>query len=116
MYVDDIKLAGKKQNITDEKKFQIENVFSLTEKKGLFLSMYVDDFKMAGNKQNLDPMWKLLMKEVGLGEQHHSLTMFIWVAVEENAKQAKIWWTIAEICLNHELPRAELKNYHARKI
>ena len=28
---------------TDGKKFQIENAFSFTEKKGLFLSEYVDD-------------------------------------------------------------------------
>ena len=36
--------------------------------KGLFLSVYVDDIKMTGKKQNLDPMWKLLNKEVDLGE------------------------------------------------
>ena len=36
--------------------------------KGLFLSVYVDDIKLAGKKQNLDPMWKILNKEVDLGE------------------------------------------------
>ena len=36
--------------------------------KGLLLSVYVDDIKLAGKKQNLDPMWKLLDKEVDLGE------------------------------------------------
>ena len=36
--------------------------------KGVFLSVYVDDIKLAGKKQNLDPMWKLLNKEVDLGE------------------------------------------------
>ena len=30
--------------------------------------MYVDDIKLAGKKQNLDPRWKLLNKEVDLGE------------------------------------------------
>ena len=30
--------------------------------------MYVDDKKLAGKKQNIDPMWKLLNKEVDLGE------------------------------------------------
>ena len=30
--------------------------------------MYVDDTKLAGKKQNLDPMWKVLNKEVDLGE------------------------------------------------
>ena len=36
--------------------------------KGFFLSVYVDDMKLAGKKQNLDPMWKVLDKEVDLGE------------------------------------------------
>ena len=36
--------------------------------KGLFLSVFVDDIKLAGTKQNLDPMWKVLNKEVDLGE------------------------------------------------
>ena len=36
--------------------------------KGLFLSVYVDDIKLAGKKQNLHPMWKVLNKEVELGE------------------------------------------------
>ena len=36
--------------------------------KGLFLSVYVDDIEMAGKKQHLDPMWKILMKDVDLGE------------------------------------------------
>ena len=30
--------------------------------------MYVEDIKLAGKKQNLDPMWKVLNKEVDLGE------------------------------------------------
>ena len=37
-------------------------------KKGLFLSVYVDDIKLADKKQNIDPMWKVLNKEVDLGE------------------------------------------------
>ena len=36
--------------------------------KGLFLSAYVDDIKLAGKKQNIDPMWKVLNKEVELGD------------------------------------------------
>ena len=36
--------------------------------KGIFLSVYVDDIKLAGKKQNLDPMWKVLNKEIDLGE------------------------------------------------
>ena len=30
--------------------------------------MFVDDIKLAGKKQNFDPMWKVLNKEVDLGE------------------------------------------------
>ena len=36
--------------------------------KGLFLFMYVDDIKLAGKKQNIVPMWKVLNKEVDVGE------------------------------------------------
>ena len=36
--------------------------------KGLFLSVYVDDVLLAGKKQSIDPMWKVLNKEVDLGE------------------------------------------------
>ena len=36
--------------------------------KGLFLSVYVDDIKLAGKKQNIEPMFKVLNKEVDLGE------------------------------------------------
>ena len=49
-------------------KFQIGNVSLYIVKKGLFLSVHVGDIKLAGKKQNLDPMWKLLNKEVDLGE------------------------------------------------
>ena len=30
--------------------------------------MYVDDIKLAGEKHNIDPMWKVLNREVDLGE------------------------------------------------
>ena len=36
--------------------------------KGLFFSVYVDDIKLAGKKHSMDPMWKVLNKEVDLGE------------------------------------------------
>ena len=36
--------------------------------KGLFLSVHVDDKKMAGKTQNINPIWKVLNKEVDLGE------------------------------------------------
>ena len=48
--------------------FSIGNALFVHREKGLFLSVFVDDIKLAGKKQNLDPMWKLLNKEVDLGE------------------------------------------------
>ena len=54
--------------------------------KGLFLSVYVDDIKLAGKKQNLDPMWKVLNKEVDLGEPTSSWIMYTWAALKEIAK------------------------------
>ena len=42
--------------------------FFVHREKGLFLSVYVDDIKLAGKKQIINPMWKLLNKEVDLGE------------------------------------------------
>ena len=50
------------------RKFQIGECLFVHREKGSLLSVYVDDIKLAGKKQNLDPMWKLLNKEVDLGE------------------------------------------------
>ena len=48
--------------------FQLGMLVRTPWKKGLFLSVYVYDIKLAGKKQNIDPMWKVLNKEVDLGE------------------------------------------------
>ena len=45
-----------------------------------------DDIKLAGKKQNIDPMWKVLNKEVELGEQHLSWIMHAWDVLEDNVK------------------------------
>ena len=50
------------------KKFQNWECLFVNRKDGLFSSVYVDEIKIAGKKQNLDPMWKILMKGVDLGE------------------------------------------------
>ena len=49
------------------RKFQIGSVSLYIVKKD-YSSVCVDEIKLAGKKQNLDPMWKLLNKEVDLGE------------------------------------------------
>ena len=50
------------------RRFPIGKCLFVHREKGLFLSVYVDDIKLAGKKQNIDPMWKVLNKEVDLGE------------------------------------------------
>ena len=66
--------------------FVIGNGFSCTVKKGLLLSVYVDDMKLAGKKQNFDPMWNVLKKKSIWENQHRSLIMYTWVALNENVK------------------------------
>ena len=47
--------------------------------------------------------------------------MFIWAALNENAKQAKILWTITGICLNPEKSEVNISSWsydmegHAKK-
>ena len=50
-------------------KFQIGNAHSFVNReKGRFFFVYVDDMKLAGEEHNFDPTWKVLMKDVDLGE------------------------------------------------
>ena len=51
-----------------EKSFPNRECFFVHRGKRLFLTVYVADVKLAGKKQNINPMWKVLNKEVDLGE------------------------------------------------
>ena len=73
--------------------------------KGLFLSLYVDDIKLAGKKQILIRCGKYSIKKSIWENQHLSWIMYTWAALKDNAKQAKILWTIAEPCSNREFQR-----------
>ena len=64
--------------------FQTENAYSYTAKKGY--SYLCCDIKLAGKKQNIDPMWKVLNKEVDLGNQHFSMIMYTWDVLKEKVK------------------------------
>ena len=93
----------------------IGNVYSLTLEKGLFLSVYVDDIKLAGKKQNISPTWKYYWKTLIWENQHHSSTMFVWVALKEDVRLARILWIITEICSNQGFPPGLRKNYQEQK-
>ena len=99
------------------RKFQIGNAYSYTVKNRLFLFVYVDDIKLVGKKQNLDPMWKVLNKEVGLGQP----TFFLdHIHLGCNQRQGEIskgvvdnYRTMFECRGNWE---GQLGDYHARSI
>ena len=56
----------------------------------IVLSVYVDDMTLAGKKQNIDPMRKVLMKHVDLGEPTSFHDHVYLGALNVNAKRAKI--------------------------
>ena len=83
--------------------------------KGLFLSVHVDDIKLAGDKI-LIRCGNYSTKKSIWENQHLSWIMCTWAALKDNAKQAKILWTITEPCSHREFPRWEMKNLHTVKI
>ena len=71
--------------------------------KGLFLSVYVDDIKLAGKQQNINPMWKLLNKEVDLGEPTSFLDHENLGYTQRQCEIKKILWTITEPCFESRI-------------
>ena len=55
---------------------------------------------MLGRNKTLTQSGKYWWKTLIWEHQHHSLTTSIWVAIEKNAKRAKIFLEISEPCLN----------------
>ena len=84
--------------------------------KGLFLSVYVDDINWLERNKILIRCGKYSIKKSIWVNQHFSLITYTWAALKDNAKQAKILWTITEPCSNREFPREEWRNYHSLEI
>ena len=76
--------------------------------KGLFLSVHVDDIKLAGKKHNINPMWKVLNKEVDLGEPT-SLLDHVYLGCTQ--RQCEISKDIVDKyrTMNPEFPQEQLK-------
>ena len=78
--------------------------------------MFVDDVKLAGKKHNIDPMWKVLNKEVDLGEP---TSFFDHENLGCTQRQCEVSQDIvdnSEPCLNREFQRGEHRNFHSPKI
>ena len=68
------------------RKFQIGNVSLFIVKKD-YSYLCVDDIKFAGKKYNIDPMWKVLNKEVDLGE-HTSFLGHVYLGCTQRQCEA----------------------------
>ena len=51
--------------------------------------MYVDDLKLAAKKQNIDPMWKIPMKDVDLGQPTSCLDHVYWECTQRECQISK---------------------------
>ena len=84
--------------------------------KGLFLSVYVDDIKLAGKKQNLDPMWKLLNREVDLGEPTSFLDHVYLGCTQRQCQTSKDTVDNYRTMFESRISAGEQKNYHSLEI
>ena len=84
--------------------------------KGLFLSVYVDDIKLAGKTQNLDPMWKLLNKEVDLGEPTSFLDHVYLGCIQRQCQISKDIVDNYRTMFESRISAGEQRNYHSLKI
>ena len=89
----------------DGRKFQIGKCLFVHREKGLSLSVYVDDKNWLERNTILIRCGKYSIKKLIWENQHLSLIMCTWAALNDNAKQAKILWTITEPCLNRQFLR-----------
>ena len=67
-------------------------------------------------KQNIDLIWKVLMKDVDLGEPTSFVDHICLVVLNWNVKQAKILWTVTGICLNPKSLLELQKSNHSEKL
>ena len=84
--------------------------------KGLFSSVYVDDIKLAGKEQNINPMWKVLNKEVDLGEPTPFLDHENLGCTQTQSEISKDIIDNYRTMFESRISAEQLKNYHARKI
>ena len=97
-------------------KFQIGNVSLYIVKKGFFFSVCVDDTKLAGKKQNLDPMWKVLDREVDLGEPTSFLDHENLGRTQRQCQTSKNTVDNYRTMFESRISAGRAENYHSLKI
>ena len=84
--------------------------------KGLFLSVYVDDIELALKKQNIDPMWKVLMKELDVGEPTSFIDHVYLGCTQRECQTSK---DIVDNCrkiVESQISAGVKKSYHVQKL
>ena len=84
--------------------------------KGLFLSVYVDDIKLAGKKQNINPMWKVLNKEVDLGEPTSFLDHLHLECIQRQCETSKDSVDNYRTMFESRISAGATEKLHAREI
>ena len=78
--------------------------------------MYVDDIKFAGKKQNISPTWKILMKDVDLGEPTSFLDHVYLGCIQRECQMSKDIVDNYKNCLNLEFLLVLWKSYQKPKL
>ena len=78
--------------------------------------MYVDDKNLAGKKQILDPMWKLLNKEVDLGEPTSFLDHVYLGCTQRQCEISKDIVDNYRKMFESRISAGEQENFHSLKI
>ena len=78
--------------------------------------MYVDDIKLAGKKQNLDPMWKVLNKEVDLGEPTSFLDHVYLGCTQRQCEKSKDIVDNCRTMFESRISAERVEKYHSLKI
>ena len=89
---------------------------SYTVRKGFFSSVRVDNIKLAGKKQNPDPMWKLLKKEVDLGEPTSVLDHVYLGCTQRQCEISKNTVDSYRTMFESRISAGGTVNYHSLKI
>ena len=78
--------------------------------------MYVEAIQLAGKKQNLDPMWKVLNKEVDLGEPTSFLDHVYLGCTQRHCEISKDIVDNYRSMFESRLSREELKSFPTLRI
>ena len=89
----------------DGRKFPNCECLFVHREKGLYLSVCVGAIKLAEKKQNLDPMWKVLNKEVDLGEPTSFIDHVYLGSTQRQCEKSKDIVDNTEPCSNREFLR-----------